>query len=159
MSIIKVDHSELGDYHLYCEGNPALLFTENETNTERIFGTPNQSPFVKDGINNYIVHGKQEAVNPDNTGTKAAANYSLTVGPGKSAVIRLRLTRNPSKAFKPFGNQFDDIFACRKQEADDFYGTVIPAKLNSDEANVVRQALAGMLWSKQFYLYDIRQMA
>lgn len=153
--IIKVDHSELGDYHLYCEGNPSLLFTENETNTERIFGTPNQFPYVKDGINNCIVHGKQEVVNPNNSGTKAAANYSLTVEPGKSTVVRLRLTNHPSDAFKPFDSQFDDIFTSRKQEADDFYGTVIPSKLNSDEANVVRQALAGMLWSKQFYLYDI----
>jgi hypothetical protein len=153
--IIKTNHSELGNYYLYCEGNPSLLFTENETNTERIFGTSNQSPFVKDGINNCIVHGRREAVNPKNTGTKAAADYSLTVEPGKSAVIRLRLTSNPSDSFKPFGDPFDTIFASRKQDADDFYGKIIPASLKPDESNVVRQALAGMLWSKQFYLYDI----
>jgi hypothetical protein len=154
-AIIKVVHPDLRDYYLYCEGNPDLLFTDNETNTERIFGTPNRSPNVKDGINNYIVNGKREGINPNNIGTKAAANYSITVEPGKSSVIRLRLTGNPSEPFKPFGDKFDNIFISRKQDADDFYSTVIPAKLNPDEVNVVRQALAGMMWSKQFYLYDI----
>jgi Mannosylglycerate hydrolase MGH1-like glycoside hydrolase domain len=152
---IKVNHSELGDYFLFCDGNPSLLFTDNETNAERLFGTPNQSPFVKDGINEYIVHGNKEAVNPKNSGTKAAADYSQTVKPGKSAVIRLRLTHNPSKGFKPFGDPFENIFASRKKDADDFYGSIIPASFNADQANVFRQALAGMLWSKQFYLYDI----
>jgi hypothetical protein len=153
--ILKVDHSQLGDYHLYCEGNPTLLFTENETNTERIFGTPNQTPYVKDGINNYVVHGKVDAVNPKHTGTKATADYAVTVEPGKSSVIRLRLTSKASKVFKPFDEQFDAVFNARKQDADHFYSTVIPAKLNADETNVVRQALAGMMWSKQFYFYDI----
>jgi hypothetical protein len=112
---------------------------------------------VKDGINNYIVHENKGAVNPEKTGTKAAVNYSVTVTPGKPAVIRLRLLRNPAKAFKPFGKKFDDIFAARLQEADDFYRNIIPAKLNADQVNVVRQALAGMLWSKQYYLFDINQ--
>ncbi len=153
--VIKVDHSELIEYNLYCEGKPALLFTDNETNSERVFGTPNQVPFVKDGINNYIVYGNNEAVNANNNGTKAAANYSVTIEPGKSAVVRLRLTKNNPDPFEPFGDGFENIFVSRKQDADDFYKTVIPAKLNSDESNVMRQALAGMLWSKQFYLYDI----
>ena len=154
---VKVNHAELGDYYLYCEGDPVFLFTENETNTERIFGIPNPHPFVKDGINNYLIHGRREAVNPKNTGTKAAADYSVTVKPGKPEVIRLRLTANPSVALKPFDDQFEAIFASRKKEADDFYNRVIPASLNSDKVNVVRQALAGMLWSKQFYLYDINK--
>jgi hypothetical protein len=154
-TILKVDHPELNDYIFCCEGNPALLFTENETNSERIFGTANRNPFVKDGINNYIVHGSKGSVNSENTGTKAAADYSLTVNPGKSEVIRLRLTSKPSKDFNPFGDKFDEIFDSRKKEADDFYSTVIPPKLNSDEANVMRQAIAGMMWSKQFYFYDI----
>ena len=153
--IVKVDHSELGDYFLYCDENPPVLFTDNETNTERIFGAANQCPFVKDGINNYIVHDNREAVNANYNGTKAAANYSITVESGGSRVVRLRLTGNPADGFVPFGEQFDNIFTVRKQEADDFYSNVIPAKLNSDETNVMRQALAGMLWSKQFYLYDI----
>ncbi len=153
--ILKVDHPLLRDYYLYCEGNPSLLFTDNDTNTEIIFGTDNQSLYVKDGINNCIVNGREEAVNPNNTGTKAAANYSFNVKPGKSAVIRLRLISKPSEAFEPFGDQFDNIFSTLKQDADDFYRDVTPAKLNSDEANVFRQAIAGMMWSKQFYLYDI----
>jgi len=153
--VLKVDHSELSDYNLFCEGKPVLLFTDNETNTERIFGTPNQLPFVKDGINNFIVNGNIEAVNSNNNGTKAAANYSVTIEPGNSAVVRLRLTKNQPYTFDPFGDGFENVFVSRKQDADDFYSTVIPAKLNSDEANVMRQALAGMLWSKQFYLYDI----
>ena len=155
-AIIKVNHPELNDYHLYCEGNPPLLFTDNETNTERVFGTVNQTPFVKDGINNYIVHGNRAAVNPNNTGTKASADYSVTIKPGKSAVIRLRLTNNPSDKFIPFGDNFDGIF--------DFHGRrmqiIFTAQsyllhLGTDEVNVFRQALAGMMWSKQFYLYDI----
>jgi hypothetical protein len=153
--ILKVDNSLLGEYFLYCEGKPTLLFTENETNTERVFGVPNQTPFVKDGINNHIVHKSQTAVNPNNIGTKAAANYSVTVEPGTSEVIRLRLINNPSKTFKPFDILFEKIFISRKQDADNFYNTVIPAKLDSDQTNVVRQALAGMLWSKQYYFYDI----
>jgi len=152
---IKANHLELAGYQFYCDENPSLLFTDNETNTERVYGKSNPTPFVKDGINNYIVHGNQEAVNPNNNGTKAAANYSIAIEPGKSKTVRLRLTCNAADGFNPFGDHFDEIFASRKRDADDFYNSVIPAKLNSDEANVMRQALAGMLWSKQFYLYDI----
>jgi hypothetical protein len=154
-AIIKVNHPDCNDYRLYCEGNPAILFTDNETNTDRIFGTPNKAPFVKDGINNYIVHGNQSAVNPNNTGTKAAADYSVTIKPGKSVIVRLRLTGNTSDKFNPFGDSYDEIFALRQKEADDFFNTIIPSTLSKDEANVMRQALAGMMWSKQFYLYDI----
>jgi hypothetical protein len=152
---IKVNHPALRDYHLYYEGNPTLLFTDNETNTERIFGTVNQTPFVKDGINNYFVKGNQAAVNPNHTGTKAAADYSITIKPGKSVVVRLRLTSNASDKFMPFGDGFDNIFATREKEADDFYSIIIPSSLGPDEVNVFRQAVAGMMWSKQFYLYDI----
>jgi hypothetical protein len=154
-ALIKIGHTGLDNYFLYCEGNPNLLFTENETNTERIFGIPNQSLYVKDAINNYIVKGRNEAVNPEKRGTKAAANYPLIIDGGKSACVRLRLKSNPSEAFQPFGDKFDDLFAARKKEADEFYTSVIPSSLGRDEANVFRQALAGMLWSKQFYYYDI----
>jgi hypothetical protein len=155
--VIQADYPGQGEYYLYCGGEPVLLFTDNETNTEKIFGKPNCSPYVKDGFHNYIVHGNKEAVNPMHTGTKAAADYSLTVEPGKSANVRLRLCKNSTGKDKPLGEQFDQIMAARKQEADDYYGTIIPASLNADEANVFRQALAGMLWSKQFYLYDINK--
>jgi hypothetical protein len=153
--VIKVDHPGLGDYYFYCDGNPGLLFTENETNMERIFGTSNPIPFAKDGINEYIVHGNQDAVNPNNSGTKAAAVYSSILEPGKPAVIRLRLTKNPTESFRPFDSKYETIMASRIKDADDFYSTVIPARLNSDEAAVMRQALAGMMWSKQYYFYDI----
>jgi hypothetical protein len=153
--ILRASHEELGEYFLFCEGDPTVLFTDNETNNERIYGSPNKNPYVKDGINNYIVNGIKNAVNPDNKGTRAALNYSLAIQPGQSEVVRLWLTSNASKSFKPFGTQFENILINRKKEADDFYLSVIPASLNSDEANVFRQALAGMMWSKQFYLYDI----
>jgi hypothetical protein len=154
-SIIKVEHSVLDNYFFYCEGNPSLLFTENETNNERIFGTPNKSSYVKDSVNSYIVHGRNESVNPKKTGTKASANYPLIIEGGRTASVRLRLKNNPSKTFIPFGDNFDDTFAARVKDADDFFRTIIPSALSADETNVFRQALAGMMWSKQFYLYDI----
>jgi hypothetical protein len=154
-AVINIKHAALRDYHLYCEGNPHLLFTENETNKDRLFGIPNLSPYVKDGIDNYIVHGRTDTVNPAHSGTKASANYPLIIDPGKAGVVRLRLTLDPREGYKPFSNKFEEIFNSRKAEADEFYARVIPPTLNADESNVMRQALAGMLWSKQFYLYDI----
>ena len=153
--VIKADHLVIRDYYLYCEGKPTLLFTDNETNTERIFGLPNKSPYVKDGINNYIVHGNPGSINNSLSGTKAAANYPLIIKGGKSEIIRLRLKARPSEFFSPFGNGFEEIFRSRKHEADEFYNEAIPSQLSPDEKNVMRQALAGMMWSKQFYLYDI----
>jgi hypothetical protein len=154
--ILKADHVILGTCQLFCEGEPELLFTENETNSERIYGIPNQRPHVKDGINDYLVQGSTGSINPAHAGTKAAAHYSLIIDPGKSATVKLRLTFNPSDTFNSFVD-FDDIFASRIQDADEFYRTVIPAGLNADETLVFRQALAGMLWSKQFYFYDINR--
>lgn len=143
------------DHVLACEGQPVLLFTENETNTERIFGTPNASPYVKDGFDNYVVHGQHDAVNPQQTGTKAAALYSLNVGAGATAVINLRLSAIAAKAKgKPFGKSFDEILEARHREADLFYQAVTPPSATEDEARVMRQALAGMLWSKQYYYFD-----
>ena len=159
-SIVKAVDLKLGERLLYCEGDVPLLFTENETNTQRIFGVPNRSAFVKDGINNYVVNGQQNAVNPAQVGTKVAAHYYVTVEPGASRVIRLRLTdRAPlapgnGKLPTPF-TDFDDTLEIRHKEADEFYETVIPRSLNADQANVMRQTLAGMMWSKQFYYYDV----
>ena len=143
------------EFMLYFDENPPLLFTENETNTERIFGIPNETLYVKDGINNFIVSGKEEAINRRNIGTKAAANYSCDIKPGESHVVRLRLVSTSEKLTIPFGEHFEKIFELRKQEADQFYKDLIPPSLSADEANVMRQALAGMLWSKQYYYYDI----
>jgi hypothetical protein len=131
-----------------------LLFTENETNTQRIFGVPNRTPYVKDSINNYVVHGQRDAVNPQQKGTKVAAHFRVTVKPGECQVVRLRLSDAPPGKKSPFSD-FDDVIKARLKEADYFYDTVIPRSLDADQANVMRQALAGMLWSKQFYHYDV----
>ena len=160
---VKAVHPTLGDRYFYCEGDASLLFTENETNTQRIFNVPNRSPYVKDGINNYVVHGDLGAVNPLQQGTKAAGHYRLMLKPGQSQVIRVRLTdRSPAdfaqgggKGATPFGSSFADSLALRHKEADAFYAEVIPASLTADQKNVMRQALAGMMWTKQFYHYDV----
>ncbi len=151
-SIVTVTHPQLGEMFLACENAPTLLFTENETNTERIFGTPNATPYVKDGIANAVVHGLANAVSPGGEGTKVSAHYRITVAPGGSEVVRLRLSKG--KAAARFGD-FDAIFEKRRREADEFYSYVIPGSLTEDAARVMRQALAGMLWSKQFYYYDV----
>jgi mannosylglycerate hydrolase MGH1-like protein len=155
---IGLEHFLFGKRRLYCEGAPALLFTENETNNQKLFNSANASPWVKDAFHEYIIHGNKEAVNPEQTGTKAAAQYTLTIGAGESATIRLRFTDQEIKSkAKIFGQEFEHIFANRQQEADDFYATVIPQNLSLDARNVMRQAFAGMLWSKQFYHYVVKQ--
>jgi hypothetical protein len=148
---IEALHAELGSFLLHCDGYPRILFTENDTNNERIFGRPNATPYVKDGINGYVVAGRQEAVNPALTGTKAAAYYQLRVGAGQTAVIQLRLSNAISR--DPFGKKFEQIVDERRQDADAFYRAVTPARIGEDTANVMRQALAGMLWSKQYFFY------
>ena len=153
-SAVKAVHPLLGERYLYCDGTATLLFTENETNTQRIFGVPNRSPYVKDSINNYVVHGQKDAVNPEQGGTKVAAHYRVTVKPRGSQAIRLRLSKTAPGKKRPF-RDFDDIMELRHKEADEFYDTVIPRSLTADQANVMRQALAGMMWAKQFYHYDV----
>jgi len=155
-SAVAAAHPLLGEFTLSCEGEVPLLFTENETNHEKLFGQPNESPCVKDGINDFVVNGYCTA-NPDKQGTKVAAHYQTTVGAGKTHVIRLRLattTLAQAGAGKPFDKSFDQIFADRLAEADVFYQSVTPPSVSTDEANVMRQALAGMLWSKQFFFFD-----
>jgi hypothetical protein len=162
-SIVRATDSRLGERFFYCEGDVPLLFTENETNTERIFGVLNRIPYVKDGINNYVVQGREGAVNSNKKGTKVAAYYRLHVEPGACQIIHLRLSDLAPSTFakangehsSPFDSPFDELFETRRKEADEFYADVIPATLNDDQANVMRQALAGMLWSKQFYHYDV----
>ena len=160
-SVVKAVDPNLGERYLYCEGDVPLLFTENETNTQRIFGVANRTPYVKDSINDYVVNGQAAAVNPEKKGTKVAAHCRLTVNPGQSQVVRLRLSDVAPAALAatnghgPLGSHFDDVLQARRKEADEFYATVIPRSLHADAANVMRQALAGMLWSKQFYHYDV----
>ena len=160
---VAAAHPLLGEFILACEGEVPLLFTENETNNERLFPEqPNVSPYVKDGINNCIVQGKQGAVNPAKQGTKVAAHYRLMVGPRQSATVRLRLTGQAEAAksgrskriASGFGTEFDKILTARLQEADDFYRSVTPPSVSPDAARVMRQAIAGMLWSKQFYFFN-----
>jgi hypothetical protein len=152
---ITASHAKLGERHLYCEGDVQLLFTENETNNKRIFGTDNASPYVKDGINNYVVQGSHDAVNPEKTGTKCAAHYHLNLGAGKTATICLRLCDlAPGAVGDPFEN-FTQIMQTRQREADEFYESITPKRVSKDEALVMRQALAGMLWSKQYFYFDV----
>ncbi len=166
-SVIEASHPDQGERYLYVSGAAPLLFTDNETNTARLFGHPNATPYVKDGINDAVVAGKQDAVNPAQTGTKAAPHIDLSLDPGQSQVIRLRLTEigplslsasYPAKG-NPFGRHFDTVMKTRREEADAFYAEKTPAGLSDDEKNVMRQALAGMLWSKQFYNYDVTRVA
>ena len=152
---VAAAHPLLGSFVLSCDGEVPLLFTENETNHERLFHTRNETRYVKDGINDCVVNGRQDAVNPDQQGTKVAAHCTTTIGAGQSAVIRLRLSSGfPDEKRKPFGKAFDAVFADRLREADEFYRSVTPPSVSADAANVMRQAIAGMLWSKQFFFFD-----
>jgi len=155
--VILATHPEMdGVYRLACDGEPELLFTENESNLERLYGVANQSPYVKDAFHAYLIDGRREAENPLEEGTKAAAHYRLMVDAGASVVLRLRLTREgtgPGRAFQGFDRAVED----QRRQADEFYATVIPDRLGADAAAVMRQALAGMLWSKQWFHFDVRR--
>jgi hypothetical protein len=157
---VRAVHHELGEWLLSCDESAELLFCDNETNNERLFGAPNVGNHVKDGINDYIVGGATDAVNPEGKGTKAAAIHTLDIEPGASAGVRLRLRKasarsNGRSSAKPLGAGFDRVLRARREEADEFYATVIGAALGEDAANVMRQALAGMLWGKQYFEYDV----
>jgi len=151
---IEASHHDLGTYTLLCEGSPELLFTENESNAQRLWGQPNPSPHVKDAFHTYLVSGQRDAVNPAHVGTKAAAHYVLDVPAGGSQTIRIRLAAAaPKDGFR----DFDRIFTDRLADADEFYARITPRSLSDDARLVHRQALAGMLWSKQFYYFDLEQ--
>jgi hypothetical protein len=163
LSSVRASHPGLGEYYWVADCEVPLLFTENETNAERVWRQPNAGSFVKDGINDFIVGGRQNAVNPALSGTKCAALYALTVEPGKNKFARLRLAASPgfSQAEKAshslfFQSQFPQVMALRKKECDEFYESITPAGLDDDRKNVMRQALAGMLWSKQYYYFDLQ---
>jgi hypothetical protein len=154
-AVVELEHPQFGKRWLYCEGAPDLLFTENETNTQRLFGVGNRTPHVKDAINDYIVHAAKDAVNPEHTGTKVSAHYDLRVGAGETITVRLRLADSDFLKRDPFAD-FNLIFQSRLREADEFYETLIPAELSADAQNVMRQGFASVLWSKQFYHYVVR---
>ena len=157
--ILELNEKMYGKLWLLAEGKPELLFTENETNFERLFGVANRAPYVKDGFEGYIIRGEKGAVNPAQRGTKAAAFYHFEIEAGASASIRLRLTnKSPEGATAeedPLGPSYEAAFSARKAEADEFYAAHTPKKLSPDAQNVYRQAFAGLLWSKQFYYYDV----
>jgi hypothetical protein len=155
VSVAELEHSYYGRRWLVCDGAPNLLFTENETNFGRLYGGENRTPYVKDGINDFVVHGRHEAVSPERKGTKAAAHYRLRIGPGASAEVRLRFT-DKDGATSSVGEDFGAVFVQRQAEADEFYSRLAPKGISEDARNVQRQAFAGMLWSKQFYQYDVR---
>ncbi|HEU0155414.1 MAG TPA: glucosidase, partial [Stellaceae bacterium] len=148
---VAASDAELGDYFLYCEGQPPLLFTENETNNERLFGTPNTTPYVKDAFHSYLLAGRADAVNPDRVGTKAAAHYRLDVPAKGIEKIRLRLAGTAIAA--PF-DAFDEMLEKRRGEADAFYRSITPPRIGEDAANVLRQSYGGMLWGKQHFFLD-----
>jgi len=151
-SSVRASHDQLGEMTLDCEGNPELLFTENESNNTKLWGQPNPSPYVKDAFHEYLISSREDAVNSDRTGTKAAAHYRLEVPAGGSTVVRLRLSVTPvADAF----SAFDKTIAARLADADEFYNRITPTSLDEDAKRVHRQALAGMLWTKQYYYFDL----
>ena len=162
---VRALEADLGERFLYGDGQASLLFTENETNEKRLFNGVNRTPFVKDGINDFIVTGQTDAVNPARTGTKVAVHFHRTVPAGACEVVRLRLTPVAPDALAEtygggggaFGRHFDEILQARRRESDEFYAGVIPKSLDADATNVMRQALAGMLWSKQYFYYDVNR--
>ncbi len=155
-SLVTAFHAELGDRLLYCDGAPPLLFTENDTNTERLFETPNATPYVKDAFHSCVVHGNREAVNPAATGTKAAAHYRLDIGAGQSATVRLCLTDVASR--RPFA-AFDQTLTARRREADEFYRYYTPDGISDDAAQIMRQACGGLFWTKQYLLLRRQRLA
>jgi hypothetical protein len=156
--VVVATHPLIGTRYLYCDQSHQLLFCDNETNRYRLWGQPNPTEYQKDGINDFIVSGRENAVNPGRRGTKVASHHPITVGPGQSVSVRLRLTsRAPNELHDPFGKEFDQTFEARKHESDEFYANIIPASLDADAKNIIRQGYSGLLWSKQAYVYNVEQ--
>jgi hypothetical protein len=151
--VVRAEHHQLGVFYLYAEPEAALLFCENETNMARVFGAEPATRFAKDGIGDHLLHGA-DTVNPDGEGTKVAARVRLAVPAGGQAAVRVRLTREgPETLMVPFAGA-DELIARRRAEADEFYEAITPPAVSDDAKAVMRQALAGMLWSKQCYYFD-----
>jgi hypothetical protein len=141
-------------YHYCCDGASEFVFTENETNNRRLFGSENKAAHVKDAFHDYIIHGKSDAVNPASSGTKASPVYRRTVAPGEASMVRLRLAESSQQ--EPFGSSYETMFQDRKREADDFYQALTPG-LAEERAMIQRRTLAGLLWTKKFYFYPVIQ--
>jgi hypothetical protein len=156
LTVIRAEHPSLGRMWLSSSHCPEALFTENETNTQRLYGVPNASIYVKDGIHRYVIQGELQAVNPERIGTKAACHHRREMAAGESWVIALRLSNHPMLP-APMDPAFDAILEQRKTEAGEFYAQIAPETMCEDARNIQRQAFAGMLWSKQFYHYSVRE--
>ncbi len=155
-TVIEASHHQIGEFHLHAADSPQVLFTENETNRQRVFGQPNSSSYTKDGVDAYVIQGTVDVVNPTQSGTKAAVRYRAVIPAHGEAVFRLRLARPMFKNGEDvLGPTFDAVFTQRIKEADEFFDGVIPHSLTADQKLVMRQALAGMLWSKQYYYFDL----
>jgi Mannosylglycerate hydrolase MGH1-like glycoside hydrolase domain/Glycosyl hydrolase family 63 C-terminal domain len=152
--IIRADHPVIGTYYLFAESSRDVLFTDNETNKTRLFGKPNDNPFVKDAFHRYLINGRINAVNPERKGTKAAVLYHKKISSQNSQIMRLRLSKT---LYRSVFEDFDRIFERRMQEAEEFYAAVQNPGIGEDQKNIQRQALAGMLWSKQFFYYNVEQ--
>ncbi|MBT9314245.1 MGH1-like glycoside hydrolase domain-containing protein [Leptothoe spongobia] len=160
-STLEASHPNVGNRWLYCQSKSSaqsapILFTENETNYQAVFGAANVTPYVKDAFHRYVIQGEVDAVNPGLTGTKAAAHYTLSVGPGESQVIWLRLS-DQSQLADPFGESFSTALTARQQDADVFYQDVSPFPMEAEQRAVQRQAFAGLLWSKQYFGFDVNR--
>lgn len=156
VQVVQATHPQLGQRWLYCRGAKQLLFTDNETNAERLFDSPNGSAYVKDGINRYVVEGQSNAVNPSQVGTKMSPQYSLEIAAGATQIVELRLS-DRGNLLHPLGPDFKALFQQRITEADEFYATINPVCFSKDLCNIQRQAFAGMLWSKQYYNFDVAE--
>lgn len=154
--IVKASEENLGERWLYCDLSASLLFTENETNKKKLFGVSNDSAYVKDGIHEYLIRGEKNAVNPENQGTKLAVHHTISLDPGKTTIIKLRLS-DKKDLEEPLGKKFDDTFAKRKKEAEAFYQRISPFPMSEDMRSVQRQAFAGLLWNKQCYHYNVEK--
>ena len=154
---VAASHPKLGNIYWHLDRQSRLLFTENESNTEKLWGKPNPSPFVKDAFHRFVIEGRQECVNPAREGTKVAAHHKIEIEPHGRFVLKMRLDPSPTCDESFFGAPFDVSFEKRLHEADEFYQSISPAHLSDDERMVMRQALAGMLWSKQYYYFDLER--
>ncbi|HTI38171.1 MAG TPA: hypothetical protein VL484_11450 [Vicinamibacterales bacterium] len=155
-SAIALTERAYGHRWLHFEGTPDVWFTDNESNAERLFGKTSASRFTKDAFHRFLIGGEQDAINPAREGTKAAIHVPLTIGPGETVTLKLRLNDREPRTTGLLGPEFDSVFDARRREADEFYASVIPASLSPDARNVMRQALAGLLWSKQYYHYIVK---
>jgi hypothetical protein len=152
--VLTARHAEFGDYFFYTDGKPEILFCDNDTNVRRLYGQNDTTGYFKDAFHEYVVHGNPAAANPQNSGTKAGVLHKLTIPAGGSKPIRLRLSKATNG--KPFSD-FDSVFAARILEADEFYAGLQDGITSTDARNVQRQAFAGMIWSKQYYNYEVRE--